>query len=84
MKRKIECDACQSEEDGESTGYYTHTCAKRPMTAAERALVEAALLFVARHSEGRGCNVRLDPLNCGSSERIIDAAKAVRAERGGS
>lgn len=58
-----------------------HTCGQRPMTAAESELVEAALLFVTRHTGGRGCEIRLDLSDCGSSEEIVRKAEAVRAER---
>ena len=58
-----------------------HVCGKRGMTAAERELVEAALLFVTRHTGGRGCEIRLDLSDCGSSEEIVRKAEAVRAER---
>jgi hypothetical protein len=39
------CDACQSEEDGDCTGYFVHTCDLRPITAEEREVVNAALSF---------------------------------------
>lgn len=56
-------------------------CGSQHITAAERELVEAALRFVARHTGGRKCSIELDPENCGSSETLIEATKAVRSER---
>jgi len=47
-----------------------------PDSPAAKALVEAALLFVQRHTDGRRCSIELDPDNCGSSEQLIKAAKA--------
>ena len=47
---------------------------KEPSAKSE--LISAALLFVARHTDGKGCNVRLDTENCGSTERLVNAARA--------
>jgi len=74
------CTAC----DSDICAPREHKCGKRYMTAEERAVVEAAMLFVARHTEGKGCSVNLEreALNCGSTEQIINACRALRAARG--
>ena len=72
------CIAC----DSDICAPREHKCGKRYMTAEERAVVEAARLFVVRHTDGAHCSFELDPHNCGSSEQLINACRALRAARG--
>lgn len=53
----------------------------RVKTQAEHELIEAALLFVRRHTDGAHCSFELDTHNCGSSEILIQSANSVRSER---
>lgn len=38
--------------------------------------VKAADFFIKRHTDGRGCTTKLDPLNCGSTETMIESVAA--------
>ena len=81
-RASVSLDGTQSCPVCDSYGSTKHTCGRREISPEERAVVDAARLFVVRHTDGAHCSFELDPHNCGSSEQLINACRALRAARG--